>query len=134
MLRYLKAVQLMKQIIDENNLTVMTTIARFAIAYESIAKIDWWDKSKRYNSSLYTSLAMLRKCFSNGPIIEQSTHLCDLSRYFGGEVDISTVSAHSLEWYEEAGKLSKVQIDEDKIEPENRSPRATVATWLAYSI
>lgn len=47
MLRYLKAVQLMKQIIDENNLTVMTTIARFAIAYESIAKIDWWDKSKR---------------------------------------------------------------------------------------
>ena len=77
---------------------------------------------------------MLRKCFSNGPIIEQSTHLCDLSRYFGGEVDISTVLAHSLEWYEEAGKLSKIQIDEDKIEPENRSPRATVATWLAYSI
>ena len=47
MLRYLKAVQMMKQIIDENNLTVMTTIARYACAYEAIAKPDWWNKSKR---------------------------------------------------------------------------------------
>jgi Putative oxidoreductase C terminal domain len=47
MLRYLKAVQLMKQIIDENGLTVMSTIARYAAAYEAIAKPDWWDKSKR---------------------------------------------------------------------------------------
>lgn len=50
MLRYLKAVQFMKQIIDENNLTVMSTIARYAAAYESIAKPDWWDKSKRFRS------------------------------------------------------------------------------------
>jgi Putative oxidoreductase C terminal domain len=48
MLRYLKAVQMMKQIIEENNLTVMTTIARYACAYEAIAKPEWWDKSKRY--------------------------------------------------------------------------------------
>lgn len=48
MLRYLKVVQMMKQIIEENNLTVMTTIARYACAYEAIAKPDWWDKSKRY--------------------------------------------------------------------------------------
>jgi predicted dehydrogenase len=47
MLRYLKAVQTMKQIIDSNNLTVMTTIARYAAAYELIAKPDWWDKAKR---------------------------------------------------------------------------------------
>lgn len=47
MLRYLKAVQMMKQIIHENNLTVMATIARYACAYEAIAKPDWWDKSKR---------------------------------------------------------------------------------------
>lgn len=47
MLRYLKAVQLMKQVIEENDLTVMCTIARYAAAYESIAKPDWWDKSKR---------------------------------------------------------------------------------------
>ena len=47
MLRYLKAVQQMKKIINENNLTVMSTIARYACAYQAIAKLDWWDKSVR---------------------------------------------------------------------------------------
>lgn len=47
MLRYLKAVQQMKKIINENKLTVMSTIARYACAYQAIAKPDWWDKSKR---------------------------------------------------------------------------------------
>ncbi|TFK98935.1 putative oxidoreductase C terminal-domain-containing protein [Pterulicium gracile] len=112
MLRYLKAVQQMKQIIIDNNLTVMATIARYACAYEAIAKPDWWTKSK-----------------SAGPIIEQGTHFCDLSRYFGGEVDISTVNAHSLEWDEAAGNLSKMVVDESQIEPHDRIPRVTSATW-----
>lgn len=46
-------------------------------------------------------------------------------------MDISTVAAHSLEWYEGAGKLSGLVIDEEKIEPENRIPRITSATWYA---
>ncbi|KAJ4001365.1 putative oxidoreductase C terminal-domain-containing protein [Lentinula boryana] len=112
MLRYLKAVQMMKHIIEENNLTVMTTIARYACAYEAIAKPDWWDKSK-----------------SAGPVIEQGTHFCDLSRYFGGEVDYDSVVAHSLEWDENAGQLSAMKVDESKIPPENRIPRVTSATW-----
>ncbi|KLO07633.1 hypothetical protein SCHPADRAFT_917149 [Schizopora paradoxa] len=112
MLRYLKAVQMMKQIIEENNLTVMATIARYACAYEKIAKPDWWDKARSF-----------------GPIIEQATHFCDLSRYFGGEVDVSTVQAHSLEWDEEAGYLSKLPIDESEIPPEQRIPRVTSANW-----
>lgn len=66
---------------------------------------------------------------SAGPIIEQGTHFCDLSRYFGGEVNISTVSAHSLEWDEPAGALSKMSIDESKIPEENRISRVTAATW-----
>jgi hypothetical protein len=48
MLRYLKAVQMMKKIIADNNLTVMATIARYATAYQAIAKPDWWDKSIRF--------------------------------------------------------------------------------------
>ena len=44
-------------------------------------------------------------------------------------MDVSTVVAHSLEWYEDAGKLSGIVIDEEKIEPENRIPRITSATW-----
>lgn len=47
MLRYLKAVQMMKQIIEENNLTVMCTIARYACTYQAIAKTDQWDESQR---------------------------------------------------------------------------------------
>lgn len=47
MLRYLKGVQMIKQIIEDNNLQVMATIARYACAYEAIAKPDWWDKSRR---------------------------------------------------------------------------------------
>lgn len=66
---------------------------------------------------------------SAGPIVEQGTHFCDLSRYFGGEVDIASVTAHSLEWDEEAGQLSKMSIDESKIAPEHRIPRVTAATW-----
>jgi hypothetical protein len=44
MLRYLKACQLMKKIIVENSLTVVATIARYASAYQAIAKHEWWDK------------------------------------------------------------------------------------------
>lgn len=101
-----------RQILEENNLKVMATNARYIMAYEHTAKPDWWDKNQ-----------------SCGPIVEQATHFCDLSRYFGGEVDLSTVMAHSLEHFEPAGKLSKMPIDEDKIPEDQRIPRITCATW-----
>ena len=69
---------------------------------------------------------------SQGPVVEQGTHFCDLSRYFGGDVDLSTVQAHSLEWDEEAGHLRKQTIDESQIAPENRIPRVTSATWYVH--
>lgn len=78
-------------------------------------------------------LSGLTVFYSAGPIVEQGTHFCDLSRYFGGEVDISSVTAHSLEWDENAGQLSKMAIDESKIAPENRIPRVTSATWYDSS-
>ncbi|KAI0027690.1 putative oxidoreductase C terminal-domain-containing protein [Vararia minispora EC-137] len=112
MLRYLRGVQMIKKILDENNLIVMATVARFACAYEAIAKPDWWDVAK-----------------SAGPVIEQGTHFCDLSRYFGGDVDIASVEAHALEWFEQPGHLSAQKIDESAIAPENRVPRVTAATW-----
>lgn len=112
MLRYLRCVQKMKQIIATNNLTVMGTIARYACAYEAIAKDAWWNKD-----------------IDMGPVIEQGTHFCDLSRYFGGDVDIDSVQAHAVEWDEVPGQLSKIPIDESKISPEKRIPRMTSATW-----
>jgi hypothetical protein len=54
MLRYLKAVQLMKQILIDEDLQVMSTVARYACAYEAIAKPDWWDKSKRSDTLIVT--------------------------------------------------------------------------------
>src|SRR5436190_20060438 len=71
---------------------------------------------------------------SAGPIIEQATHACDLSRYFGGEIDLSSITAHALEWYEKAGHLSKVPVDEEKIPPEDRIPRVTAATWCVLHV
>jgi hypothetical protein len=56
MLRYLKGVQMIKKIIEDNDLQVMATIARYACAYEAIAKQDWWDKSKRYCSCLLVAV------------------------------------------------------------------------------
>jgi len=112
MLRYLRCVQKMKQIIHENNLTVMGTVARYACAYEAIAKPAWWDKR-----------------VDMGPVIEQATHFCDLSRYFGGDVDVDSVVAHSVEWYEKPGELSKIPVDESVIPEAERIPRMTSATW-----
>ncbi|ODO11709.1 hypothetical protein I350_00493 [Cryptococcus amylolentus CBS 6273] len=111
-LRYLKAVQEMKRIIEENNLTVMATNARYVTTYELAIKTDWWDKSQM-----------------QGPIIEQGTHICDLSRYFGGEIEMETIAAHALEAHEKPGYLSKRNFDETVILDANRIPRATAASW-----
>ncbi|KAI0926643.1 hypothetical protein AcV5_007380 [Taiwanofungus camphoratus] len=102
MLRYSRAVQKMKQIIEDNKLVVMGTNARYS----------WWDKTS-----------------SGGPIVEQATHFCDLSRYFGGNVSLGSIAAHTVEHYELPGKLTAQRFDEGVIAPENRLPRLTNATW-----
>lgn len=78
MLRYLKAVQMMKQVLEEKNLTVMSTIARYATAYSVISKPDWWDKSKRFAVWL-VPCPEANLIYSYGPIIEQATHFCSFS-------------------------------------------------------
>ena len=111
-LRYLRVVQKMRSIIEDNNLHVMATVARYVCSYAKINKYSWWMKSK--------------DC---GPVVEQATHFVDLSRYFGGDVDHDSVQASALEWYEEAGELSKIPLDESVIPEEDRIPRVTSATW-----
>ncbi|KLO18898.1 hypothetical protein SCHPADRAFT_92608 [Schizopora paradoxa] len=114
MLRYLKAVQMMKQIIEEKHLTIMATTARFACAYASIGKPDYWFKSR-----------------FGGPIMEQATHVCDLSRYFGGEIDLSSISANTVEYDETPGQLSYIDEKclENQVAPDDKISRATVANW-----
>ncbi|KAI0669146.1 putative oxidoreductase C terminal-domain-containing protein [Trametes maxima] len=112
MLRYLKAVRMIKEIIANNGLVVMGTNARYIMAYEWARKLAWWDKTR-----------------SGGPIVEQATHFCDLSRYFGGDVHLPSVVAHTILHNEPPGALSAKQFDENLIPPESRLPRLTSATW-----
>ncbi|KAI0647674.1 putative oxidoreductase C terminal-domain-containing protein [Trametes meyenii] len=117
MLRYLKGrcsllTDGLRDIIRDNGLVVMGTNARYIMAYEWARKFAWWDKTR-----------------SGGPIIEQATHFCDLSRYFGGDVHLPSVVAHTVLYDERPGVLSAKQFDEDLIPPANRLPRLTSATW-----
>lgn len=80
MLRYLKVIQHMKNIIESTGKPVMMTVARYVCSYAKIKSEVWWNKSK-----------------SCGPIVEQGTHLVDLCRYFGGPVLLDTVQATSTE-------------------------------------
>jgi len=112
MLRYLKVIQHMKNIIESTGKPVMMTVARYVCSYAKIKSEVWWNKSK-----------------SCGPIVEQGTHLVDLCRYFGGPVLLDTVQATSTEHFEEAGFLEAIPIDEEKIPAEFRNPRTTSAIW-----
>lgn len=49
---------------------------RYACAYSTIRKRDWWDTSG-----------------CGGPIVEQATHFIDLMRYFGGEIVEESIKA-----------------------------------------
>jgi predicted dehydrogenase len=42
---------------------------------------------------------------------------------------LTTASAHSVEWYEKPGELSKIPVDESVIPEDERIPRMTSATW-----
>ncbi len=63
--------------------------------------------------------------------MEQATHVCDLSRYFGGEVDLSSISANTVEYDEAPGKLSSIDEKclEDQVAPDDKISRAIVANW-----
>lgn len=102
----------MRSILEDNDLRVMSTVARYAATYSVSTKRDWW-----------------RLSIENGPICEQATHFCDLSRYFGGDVDLGSIYANQLDWDEPAGALTDVPIDEGSIPGHDRIPRVTSANW-----
>ena len=136
MLRSLRAVQHMRKVIIEKKLTVMATISRFACAYTSIGKPDYWYKSLQYVNVWFVPKVNRNFCDSGGPIMEQATHVCDLSRYFAGEVDISSISACTIEWDEKPGDLSYIDDKclEGRVLPEDKIPRGTAANWSVVGI
>jgi predicted dehydrogenase len=76
MLRYSPVVQAARKLLQEYNAKPASIMARYACAYSTIKKRDWWDTS-----------------ICGGPIVEQATHFVDLLRYFGGEVAEESIKA-----------------------------------------
>ncbi|KLT43600.1 hypothetical protein CC85DRAFT_327150 [Cutaneotrichosporon oleaginosum] len=111
-LRYLTAVQKMKQLIAEQGLHVMATMGRYIMTYELAVKQEWW-----------------RNSGCQGPIIENGTHIADLSRYFGGDVDLASLSTYHVEADERPGQLSKTNFDDAAIPLEDKIPRVTSTNW-----
>jgi hypothetical protein len=57
----------------------------------------------------------------------------DLARYFGGAVDLATITVHTVEHDDVPGRLRAQRFDESVIPPENRIPRLTSASWQYQS-
>ncbi|ORY33983.1 putative oxidoreductase C terminal-domain-containing protein [Naematelia encephala] len=117
MLRYLKAVQEMKRIITENNLTIMATMATYLMAYayagEDTKTIGYWNKS-----------------LEMGPVVGQGTHICDLARYLAPRPLLDTIHVQTVEAADPPGHLSQIKFDVDSlVPPEQRTPRVTNAIW-----
>lgn len=102
----------MRDIIETHHLKPMAIRSAYYMAYPEARKVGWWDKAR-----------------SKGPIVEQASHFADLSRFIGGEVDLSSLHAHTVEHNEQPGHLSQIGVDESQIPPEHRVPRFTSVIW-----
>jgi len=117
MLRYHKAIKFIKDYLHEKNLRPFNICARYNCAYVTITKPMWWDKK-----------------LSGGPIIEQGTHFCDLLRYFGGEVDLKTVSSVGVSACTPLAQLSEIPLGvEEGIQCEDRINRVVSANFKFVS-
>jgi len=134
MLRYLRCVQKMKQIIHENNLTVMATNARYVSTDDSasltVVLCVRGDRQARLVEQGYRHGTGHRARYPFLRLVSilrwrRRYQLCCVGRW----QYIADNSARSIEHYEAPGKLSKIPIDESKIPEELRIPRLTSAVW-----
>ncbi len=118
MFRYSRAVEKMRQILDDCPGGPRAVSLRFDCAYTDIHRTSWWD---------------IRR--SGGPILDQATHLCDLARMLCGEVDLPSVMAMQLNAAGPGGGLSHMPLGldgrsvEQHVPGEFRLPMATSAIW-----
>ncbi|PCH39968.1 hypothetical protein WOLCODRAFT_161996 [Wolfiporia cocos MD-104 SS10] len=133
MLRYSKAVQRMKQIVRENKLVVMGTNARYVMAYEYARKLASITPASRATVLNLRAVMVGQNVLRRPPPQPSSSKppisARDLSRYFGGDVSLPSVAAHTVEHDDAPGALSAQRFDEGGIPPARRLPRLTSATW-----
>ncbi|HEY3323284.1 MAG TPA: Gfo/Idh/MocA family oxidoreductase [Planctomycetota bacterium] len=118
MFRYSKAIEKLKEIIDQTPGGAKVFVGQYNCAYSEIRKREWWDVRPM-----------------GGPIVEQATHFVDLARCLMGDADLGSVRALALPGNSPAGQLCDIpktadgrRFDED-VPLQFRHPRATVATW-----
>jgi predicted dehydrogenase len=114
MLRYHKAVDFIKEYLAARKVRPASICARYNSAYTSMPKPTFWDAR-----------------ISGGPVVEQGTHFCDLARYFGGEINLDTVSSVMVSPTSTAGSLSEIPPGCDVGLPEeHRIARATSSHFM----
>lgn len=117
MFRYHPAVIQAKKILEEHGQPLMMLNARYNCTYSALNHPFWWNKK-----------------LSGGPIVEQATHFCDLIRFFGGEVDLNSISTKRILASDTLGDLgylinvNKV-VKEDTLPISDRPPRVTVSSF-----
>ncbi len=144
MLRYLQCVQKMKQIVDENKLTVMATAARFVSRTLTLS-----DAELRPHSPALTRASKRRPGGTKASTWARSSSKVPISAIYRGTLAETSMlipwrgsthndqlgtqlmvhRARSVEYYEKPGKLSKIAFDESKIPEELRIPRVTSSIW-----
>jgi hypothetical protein len=166
----LQAVAKIQQVIQEKNLTVMGTAARFVSCFassflhtdERLCQL-LHGVRVRSQGGLVEQEDFLRSCVfffllfpllldvpfsfplsacllplstrrltyrSPAAIVEQATHLVNLSLLFGGKATLPSVRTQTVEHDEAPGKLSKLGFDEEGTVPaDSRIPRYTSSIW-----
>ena len=117
MFRYHDAIDKMKELLKEHGRPLMSINTLFNCAYVNSTRAYLWNIHK-----------------SGGPIVEQATHMCDLLRYFGGEVDYQQLTALAVPASDdptEPGHLTALSpvLDESNVPSDSRVPRLTHAQW-----
>ncbi|KAI6648642.1 hypothetical protein LOD99_7999 [Oopsacas minuta] len=120
MFRYHPAIIQAKEILNSHSQPILMINARYNCAYSELDHPFWWNKKE-----------------SGGPIVEQATHFCDLFRFFGGEVNLNSVTSKIIPAGDKGkiGYLSTVPdvVKEDKLPLDDRVPRVTVSHFYFKS-
>ncbi|KAK3100214.1 hypothetical protein FSP39_016423 [Pinctada imbricata] len=115
MFRYHAGFMKMRELIQQHGGKVMAVNARYYFAYTSSLNKFWWNHD-----------------LSGGPIVEQATHFCDISRFLVGDIDTSTLHTITLDDSDPSGaghlayNSNEAEVD---ILPKDRIPRVTMSHW-----
>jgi predicted dehydrogenase len=115
--------ELAKHFKGEENVRIAHISLRYCNAYSKIDRKEWWDQR-----------------VSGGPIVEQATHFCDIARYLGGEINMSTLNVMGIGPQHPLGSHNALPNDfrsglpvNTNVPIEHQIPKLTQALWYYES-